>query len=109
MSAQKFNDGLETVVVTGASGFIGENLLNVLKEKYHIHAFARRTQKQVGIPPHKNIIWDLVDITDKKQLVDTFKRIQSRHKIEYVIHLAAYYDFSDQYKMTDIYEKALSH
>jgi len=105
MTIQKCNDILETVVITGASGFIGENLLNVLKEKYHIHAFARRTQKQVGIPQHKNIIWDLVDITDKKQLTDTFKRIQSKHKIEYVIHLAAYYDFSDQYKMTDTYEK----
>jgi len=105
MTVQKNNDGLETVVITGASGFIGANLLDVLKDKYHIHAFARRTQKEVGIPQHKNIIWDLVDITVKKQLSDTFRRILSRHKIEYIIHLAAYYDFSDQYKMTDTYEQ----
>jgi len=105
MTNNKYTDGLETIVVTGASGFIGEDLLCALKEKYHIHAFARRTQKQVGIPAHQNIIWDLVDITDKKQLTDTFKRIQSRHKIDYIFHLAAYYDFSDQYKMTDTYEQ----
>jgi len=103
MNKTNYNDGLETIVVTGASGFIGEHLLGVLKEKYHIHAFARRTQKETGIPQHKNIIWDLVDITDKKQLTDTFNRIKSRHKIEYIIHLAAYYDFSDQYKMKDVY------
>jgi nucleoside-diphosphate-sugar epimerase len=105
MKNKNYTDGLETIVVTGASGFIGEQLLGVLKEKYHIHAFARRTQKEVGIPQHKNIIWDLVDITDKKQLTDTFHRILARHKIEYIVHLAAYYDFSDQYKMKDIYEQ----
>jgi nucleoside-diphosphate-sugar epimerase len=105
MKNKNYNDGLETIVITGASGFIGEHLLDILKEKYHIHAFARRTQKEVGIPQHKNIIWDLVDITDKKQLTYTFNQIKSRHNIEYIIHLAAYYDFSDQYKITDTYEQ----
>jgi len=105
MDQKSLNKGKKTVVVTGASGFIGEHLLNVLKDHYHIHALARRTQKQVGIPMHPNITWELVDITDQIHLEKTFKRIISNHTIEFVIHLAAYYDFGNQYKRTDIYEK----
>ena len=105
MNKKSLTKGKETIVVTGASGFIGEHLLDVLKDHYHIHAFARRMQKQVGIPLHENIIWDLVDITDQNQLEKTFERTCSKHSIEYVIHLAAYYDFGNQYKRTDIYEK----
>jgi nucleoside-diphosphate-sugar epimerase len=94
----------ETIVLTGASGFIGSYLLNVLKDKYHIYALARRTQKEIGIPLHKNISWILIDITDKNQLAKIFHKINDKSKIEYVIHLAAYYDFGDQI-FNDLYQK----
>jgi nucleoside-diphosphate-sugar epimerase len=93
----------ETILLTGASGFIGSNLLSVIKEKYHIYAFARRTQKEIGIPLHKNITWILIDITDKKQLYKIFRKIRDKQKIDYVIHLAAYYDFGDQID-NDVYQ-----
>lgn len=101
---KSLTQGKDTIIVTGASGFIGSHLLEALKENYHIHALARRTQKEVGVPRHENIFWDLVDITDKKQLKQTFQKICSKHNVEYVIHLAAYYDFGDQ-KFTDIIKK----
>lgn len=82
MSKKSFTKGKETVLVTGASGFIGEHLLDVLKDHYHIHALARRTRKQVSIAHHENIIWDLVDITEKEQLENTFKKICSKHTIK---------------------------
>ncbi|MCJ7801654.1 MAG: NAD(P)-dependent oxidoreductase [Candidatus Marinimicrobia bacterium] len=105
MNKKSFTKGKETILVTGASGFIGEHLLDVLKDHYHIYALARRTQKQVGIPLHENIIWNLVDITEKDQLEKAFNRICSKCSIEYIIHLAAYYDFGDQYNKKKIYEQ----
>jgi len=104
MNTVSKTDTKETIILTGASGFIGSNLLSVLKEKYHIYAFARRTQKEIGIPLHDNIIWILVDITDKKQLHKIFYKIRDVQKIDYVIHLAAYYDFGNQV-YNDLYQK----
>ena len=94
----------ETILLTGASGFIGSNLLKTLKDKYHIYALARRTQKEVSIPLHNNITWILIDITDKNQLTKIFVKIKKEYKIDYVIHLAAYYDFGDQI-YNDLYQK----
>ena len=93
----------ETIVLTGASGFIGSNLISVLKEKYNIYAFARRTQKEIGIPLHENITWVLIDITDKNKLSKIFSKIRDKTKIDYIIHLAAYYDFGDQV-YSDLYQ-----
>lgn len=76
MSTVSKNTNIETIVLTGASGFIGSNLLSVLREKYHIYAFARRTQKEIGIPLLDNITWILVDITDKKKLSKIFYKIR---------------------------------
>ena len=45
---------LPTIIMTGASGFIGGNLLEILKENYRIFAMARRSRKEAGIPFHKN-------------------------------------------------------
>ena len=46
---------LPTIIMTGASGFIGGNLLEMLREDYRIFAMARRSRKEAGIPFHKNI------------------------------------------------------
>lgn len=80
MSIVSKNTIRETIILTGASGFIGSNLLSVLKEKYHIYAFPRRTQKEIGIPLHDNITWVLVDITDKKKLSKIFYKIRDEKK-----------------------------
>ena len=99
------DDQRESILLTGASGFIGGYLIEVLQEQFTIFALARRTQKEVGVPSHPNLHWILVDITDDKQLTRTFlETIRSRHRIDYVVHLAAYYDFGDQV-YNDIYEQ----
>ncbi len=95
----------ESILLTGASGFIGRHLIEVLQEQFTIFALARRTQKEVGIASHPNLHWILVDITDDKELTRTFfETIRSQHKIDFVVHLAAYYDFGDQV-YNDIYEQ----
>lgn len=98
-------DQQETVLLTGASGFIGRHLIEALQDQFTIFALARRTQKEAGISSHPNLHWILVDITDEEELTRTFSEtIPPQHKVDYVVHLAAYYDFGDQV-YNDIYEQ----
>ena len=95
----------ESVLVTGASGFIGRHLIEVLKDQYTIYALARRTQKEVGIASHANLHWILVDITAENELTRAFAEITRAHPtIDYAFHLAAYYDFGAQ-QYNSIYEQ----
>ena len=82
---------LPTIVITGASGFVGRHLLDVLKGSYKIFALARRSQRQCGAPIHPNILWHRVDIGDIEPLSALFKRIQDGGGAELFIHLAAYF------------------
>ncbi|MBC8214492.1 MAG: NAD(P)-dependent oxidoreductase [Candidatus Marinimicrobia bacterium] len=87
---------LPVIILTGASGFVGRNLLELIKEDYTIFAFARRSQQEVGVTPHKNIKWILVDIGEKKQLSNIIKNIKEKQEVDFIIHLAAYYNFSNE-------------
>jgi nucleoside-diphosphate-sugar epimerase len=81
-------------VVTGASGFIGRHFVIAVSEKYRLFCIARRSQKEVGVPYHKNIHWLQLDITNQKYLQYAFKYIKDQGGAEYVLHLAGYYDFT---------------
>jgi len=85
---------LPGIVVTGASGFIGRHFVIAVSEKYRLFCIARRSQKEVGIPYHKNIHWLQLDITNQKNLLNAFKYIKDHGGAEYVLHLAGYYDFT---------------
>jgi len=94
---------LPGIVVTGASGFIGRHFVITVSEKYRLFCIARRSQKEVGIPYHKNIHWLQLDITSQKNLLNAFKYIKDQGGAEYVLHLAGYYDFT--MKENPAYEK----
>jgi len=85
---------LPGIVVTGASGFIGRHFVIAVSEKYRLFCIARRSQKEVGVPYHKNIHWLQLDITNQKNLLNAFKYIKDHGGAEYVLHLAGYYDFT---------------
>ncbi len=97
---------LPTIIVTGASGFIGRHFLEAAKDKFLIFAIARRSQIECNAPRHKNIEWHMVDITDKVELEKTIDRIGSSSKIKFILHLAGYYDFecldNPEYKRTNV-------
>ncbi len=93
-----------TILVTGASGFIGRHLVQQLCLEHRVIAFARRAQKEVGLEMHPNLEWVLVDLMDQKQLEKTFKKVSKEFELDFIFHLAAYYDFGDQVH-SEIYEK----
>jgi len=87
---------LPKILVTGASGTIGRNLLEDLCEYYYIYALARRTQQDAGVLTHKNIEWILVDIAREASLTKVIENIKNKGQVDFVIHLAGYYDFGNE-------------
>jgi len=79
-----------TVLITGASGFIGTALIARLINNYSIIGI----DKVLHEDRDSSVLWYKVDISDKKLLGETFSEIKAKvaGKIDYVFHLAAYYD-----------------
>ena len=83
------------IIITGASGFIGTNLLQYLVN--HKHEI-----KNLDINPPRNAThlpyWEQVDITDRHALTQAFVKYDP----DYIIHLAARTDLDgkslDDYK-----------
>ena len=88
------NERLPSILVTGASGFIGRHFVIAVSEKFRLFCIARRGQKEVGIPYHENIRWLQVDVTNRKNLLNVFNYIKDQGGADYVLHLAGYYDFT---------------
>ncbi|UCD33637.1 MAG: NAD(P)-dependent oxidoreductase [Desulfobacterales bacterium] len=84
------------ILITGASGFIGRELIDHLFQDYYIYAFARRTQLEAGVAAHKHIEWILVDIAHESSLATICEDIKQKGGVDYIIHLAAYYDFDNE-------------
>jgi nucleoside-diphosphate-sugar epimerase len=94
------------MVVTGASGFVGRHVLDHLKDDYEIVGIARRSQRRAGVAPHPNIRWVEADIGERSQVEAAFATIAATGGADYVVHLAAYYDFtgldSPEYTRTNV-------
>lgn len=97
---------LPSIIITGASGFIGRHLLDQVKDHYIIFAIARRSSKEANIHPHANIHWIQWDIASKNLISEVIRKIQLQGGADYIIHLAAFYnfDYSDNsaYELTNI-------
>ena len=90
---------MKKILMTGATGFIGNNLLNYfLKKKYFIYAILRKSKKNIKFDQehkinknYKSIIFsDIYNL--KKQLLN--------YKIDYVVHAATHY--VKKHKSSDI-------
>jgi nucleoside-diphosphate-sugar epimerase len=94
------------IVVTGSSGFVGRQLLDILKDQYKVYGLARRSQAISGAPVHENIRWHQVDIADRVGLERVFREIALDGSADMVIHLAAHYDFTgvehEEYERTNV-------
>jgi nucleoside-diphosphate-sugar epimerase len=94
------------VIVTGASGLLGRHLIQALGDRYYIHALARRSPRDVGIELRPNIRWTPVDLGDEASVKTVMESIAQWGGADHVIHLAGYYDFTDEnhpeYQRTNI-------
>lgn len=90
------NNKLPGILVTGASGFIGRHFVIAVSEKFRLFCIARRSQKEVGVPFRSTIHWLQADITKWKDLLNVYEYVQHHGHVDYVLHLAGYYDFTKQ-------------
>jgi NADP-reducing hydrogenase subunit HndD len=97
---------LPSIIITGASGFIGRSFLDYVKDHYIVFAVARRSAKEANIQNHPNIHWIQWDIAHTQSMPDVVNRIQLQGGADYLVHLAAFYDFdytdNVAYKLTNI-------
>ncbi len=84
----------QVVLITGASGFIGTALIARLDKKYYIIGIDKVLHKDRS----SNVLWYKSDISDKNLLNKIFRGIKEEvsEKIDYVFHLAAYYDMENK-------------
>lgn len=93
---------LKSVVITGASGFIGSYLIDYFKEDFKIFAIARRSRKEANIPYHPNLHWLQCDISNQVTLNEAANYIIKNGSADFIVHLAAFYDFT--YKANPAYK-----
>jgi nucleoside-diphosphate-sugar epimerase len=87
---------LASLIVTGASGIVGRSFLEAAADRFRIYAIARRAQEQAGVANHPNIEWIQVDIENAAALERMTDRIAERGGADFLLHLAAYYDFENK-------------
>jgi nucleoside-diphosphate-sugar epimerase len=88
------NESRPILVVTGASGFIGRNVVLAAGETFSLYCLARRSQQEAGIPSDRAIKWIQADIGDQAQVSEVADYIAEQGGADFVLHLAGYYDFS---------------
>jgi nucleoside-diphosphate-sugar epimerase len=82
------------VVITGSSGLIGTPLVHALRHEYQVVGFDRDGQPQ----PPKEVECVCVDVTDRASINLGLERVAYAYgrRLASVVHLAAYYDFSEE-------------
>lgn len=87
---------LPRLVLTGASGFVGRRFLEVAKRHYSIIVINRRSQAECRVPAHRNIKWHELNLAHKEELAPLFRALELGGGADFVVHLAAYFDFTGQ-------------
>ncbi len=82
-----------SIIITGATGFVGTYLLEALKDDYKIYAISRRKPEH-SVFKHENVKWIQCDIAIEKSVELAFEQIRKETQIDFVFHLAGYYDFN---------------
>ena len=90
---------MKKILITGATGFIGNNLLNYfLKKKYFIYAILRKSKKNIKFSKEHKINKNFKSIIFSN--IYNLKRQLLNYKIDYVVHAATHY--VKKHKSSDI-------
>ncbi len=97
----------KVILVTGAAGFIGSSLIVALSKEYNLIAIDRRKPTRTLAAATPNVNWKELNIADATNVNSTFQQVKADFgKIDFVIHLAAYYhfgnDWNSEYEKTNI-------
>lgn len=87
---------LPGLLLTGASGFVGRNFIKAAAENFRLFCVGRRSMEEAGVQGNPNLRWTQVDIADWNQLKDLVQRTKDHGGVEYILHLAGYYDFTNR-------------
>jgi nucleoside-diphosphate-sugar epimerase len=97
---------MQSIVITGASGFIGRHFVEAVSNNFRLYCIARRSQNEAGIPKQKNILWTQADIGNANAIKEIAESIRKLGGADYVVHLASFYDFTlkdgSEYQNTNI-------
>jgi nucleoside-diphosphate-sugar epimerase len=94
---EAMNQGLPTLVVTGASGFLGRSFVEAAADRYRLFCIARRSDREAGIQRHENVRWISIDVGSLTCMKEATRTIRNNGGADFLLHLAGYYDF----EMTD--------
>jgi len=86
----------KSLIITGATGFIGGYLVRALQQKYRLYCIGRLTPAEAGAPEGPDIHWFQVDVGQFEALRQVFCDIRRRGGASFLIHLAAHYDFTGE-------------
>ncbi len=86
----------KSVIITGATGFIGTSLVKALHKDYRLFCIGRLSPAEAGAPEGDGIKWYQVDVTHFDDLRSVICDIQRKGGADYFIHLAAHYDFTGE-------------
>lgn len=87
---------LPRLIVTGASGFVGRRLLEMLQGSYRIEAVDRLSAAESGVGLGPNMRWHQVELCEPAPVDRLFAELRADGPADFLIHLAAYYDFSGE-------------
>jgi nucleoside-diphosphate-sugar epimerase len=95
------------VIITGASGFLGSAVCVDLAKDFTVIAIDRREPSEQLRKANPQAIWHILDIADLQNVSEAMARTRKDFgQIDFVIHLAAYYDFgndwNEEYQRTNV-------
>jgi nucleoside-diphosphate-sugar epimerase len=83
-----------TLILTGASGFFGRNLIDLTMNNFRLICISHRSQKDAGISSHPNIHWIQADIARIDNIEEFAQEIILLGGADHIIHFPAYHDRS---------------
>ncbi|HSN93339.1 MAG TPA: NAD(P)-dependent oxidoreductase [Anaeromyxobacteraceae bacterium] len=85
-----------TMVVTGATGFIGRHLVEAFHREYDVWAISRAAPSLRGVSLPAGVRWLPLDVANARDLRAGIEPIRQAGGAEILVHLAGHYDFTGE-------------